>query len=438
MTTVSNLERRQERIEAALGLPQTILDAFTVTRGLGIRYLWVDALCIVQDSSKDWESEAVKMSSIYGGSMVSIAAELPTTCAEGFLTFAPEQDNPCTKYMMKITNAVQGGQKSNLYVWTQELCRCFVCRDIGELQKTQLAKRGWAYQERFLAPRILHFTGAQILWECRSRCGIPLEDASSLQNMDTLHKFPPLWGDMANLAFGATVDMAVTRSELRQIWYAEVVPEFCKRDLTQPADKLPAIAGVAKAFASRMGGDNLYAAGLWLDNIVAALSWNPLFAIKRPGFYRAPSFSWACTDGEVNWSYSGSSDVNPHISLKEHYFERVESFGCVTAGWIRLAGFIGHGTVQDKNFRCDKSGTSLGRAYFDDQRRMGATEGWQAVYLPIWSVPAGLFLLLLRPLDGKPGCFERIGHVTGVKADFAFMDETWLGQHCEKMSVKLF
>ncbi|KAH8888927.1 hypothetical protein GQ53DRAFT_748495 [Thozetella sp. PMI_491] len=232
--------------------------------------------------------------------------------------------------------------------------------------------------------------------------------------------------------------MKATRVELRRLWYAKVVPEFCKRDLTQPADKLPAIAGVAKAFASGMGGDDLYAAGIWLDDIVVALSWNPLFAIKRPGFYRAPSFSWACTDGEVNWPYNGSCEVIRHIALEGYHFERIETFGCVTAGWVTLAGFIGHGTVQDKNLRCDKSRTSLGRAYFDDVRSMGATEGWQAVYFPIWSLTDDLYLLLLRPLEGRPACFERIGHVIGVQADSTFMDEAWLEKHCERMSVTLF
>ncbi|KAH6696567.1 heterokaryon incompatibility protein-domain-containing protein [Leptodontidium sp. MPI-SDFR-AT-0119] len=81
-TTMSNIHRREERMEST-GLPQTLRDAFTVTRALGIRYLWVDALCIIQDSREDWELESSKMASIYSNSLVSVAAELSQHCLDG-------------------------------------------------------------------------------------------------------------------------------------------------------------------------------------------------------------------------------------------------------------------------------------------------------------------------------------------------------------------
>lgn len=55
-------------------LPPLFQDAIIITRQLGLRYLWIDSLCIIQDSLRDWETEAAKMASIYQNSYVTISA----------------------------------------------------------------------------------------------------------------------------------------------------------------------------------------------------------------------------------------------------------------------------------------------------------------------------------------------------------------------------
>lgn len=66
-------------------LPKTVADAITVTRGLKYQYLWVDSLCILQDSKDDWEDESVKMRQIYSNSICTICARSAETADEGFL-----------------------------------------------------------------------------------------------------------------------------------------------------------------------------------------------------------------------------------------------------------------------------------------------------------------------------------------------------------------
>ena len=66
-------------------LPATIQDAIIVTRKLGLRYLWVDALCIFQDSTSDKDAEIAKMDQIYQNARLTISAASAEKCQDGFL-----------------------------------------------------------------------------------------------------------------------------------------------------------------------------------------------------------------------------------------------------------------------------------------------------------------------------------------------------------------
>jgi hypothetical protein len=78
-------------------LPKTVSDAITVTKGLGYQYLWVDSLCIIQNSKADWEAESVKMGQIYRNSVCTICASSADTADVGFLTPRnPLLNLPCT------------------------------------------------------------------------------------------------------------------------------------------------------------------------------------------------------------------------------------------------------------------------------------------------------------------------------------------------------
>lgn len=136
-------------------LPQTFQDAVQVTRALGIRYLWIDALCIIQDSREDWFKEAAKMASLYAGAAVVISALEAASSTAGFLGKR--------RVPLAILNDKYGIQK--------------LLKDYNEyFEDCLLARRGWCMQERLLAPIILHFGRDQMYWECR-RC-VTSEDGS--------------------------------------------------------------------------------------------------------------------------------------------------------------------------------------------------------------------------------------------------------------------
>jgi hypothetical protein len=156
-TTRANVQNRYRRIELSQ-LPQTIRDAVEVTRSLGLDYLWVDALCIIQDDPEDCASEIAKMSSVYRGSTITISAASAKDCTEGFL-----QDRDLVRVYSSlfklpychdhVDNVARGSillSEHPIYDTHQEL----------------IDERAWTMQEHFLPLRLIRFGSKQTTWKC--------------------------------------------------------------------------------------------------------------------------------------------------------------------------------------------------------------------------------------------------------------------------------
>jgi hypothetical protein len=436
-TTQDNVEKRSKRLEAS-SLPQTLRDAFRVTRQLGIRYLWVDALCIIQNDPNDWATEAANMASTYENCLVSIAVELGSDCTAGFLRHTPEQQRFCVDCLIKISNRLTSGIMSNLYIWTPGICRCFYIRGIESLKKTPLSERGWTYQERYLSPRILHFIGAQIVWECRKVHGVSLERGLRLEDT-ILHRSPLTCGGVAKLGLQSV--NTVNRGKLREHWYYDIVPEYSRRMLSRKSDKLPAISGIAKSFRQR--SENVYFAGLWLGDISYSLSWCTEFVAKYPGFYRAPTFCWTSVDGNVFYPRGAREDLTHYVHTLDWYidFQGPDSYGCVIGGWIKIVGYLGNGIIQDGKLLNKKTDFILGHARFDANRYMGAHDGKLVKYLLLSTAAPGEFnvcrVLLLQQGGEKEFEIERIGLSVSGNMD-VHISHAWLAKHCIWTEFKLF
>jgi hypothetical protein len=131
-------------------LPRTFRDAVVVAKNLGMRYIWIDSLCIIQDDKKDWEYEAARMEQVFRGAYFTVAATSAKTSKDGFLT--PRQPRSFVE-LSKLS-----GKK------------LYVCRAIDNFYKDvelgDLNQRGWVLQERVLSRRSIHFSSTQIYWEC--------------------------------------------------------------------------------------------------------------------------------------------------------------------------------------------------------------------------------------------------------------------------------
>ena len=273
-------------------LPQNFQDAILVTRNLGIQYLWIDAACIIQNSPDDWAEQAPQMASIYSGSLLTISALEAPDSNSGFLGARPD------------SSPLLGTLKDR---YLRNYPKAF----LDVLDASVLNSRGWCAQERLMAPRVLHFTKEQMVWECSEGCyteGMPscpvlggsaFGSTSVQEVMDTTFQAIPTLG-------GADKD------EVRQKLYgwSRCVLEYSKRNHTYPSDKLPAIAGLAQRVSDiALGG---YFAGIWERNVFQGLLWHrayqavvtsvdqkePLLSLVED--YRAPSWSWAAYDGHIH------------------------------------------------------------------------------------------------------------------------------------------
>ncbi|KAF2006833.1 HET-domain-containing protein [Amniculicola lignicola CBS 123094] len=278
MTTHSNIDAHKESISFD-ALPKTHQDAVTLTRKLGIRYLWIDSLCICQNDGPEWERESAKMHSIYANAYLTIAATGTAHDYDGFLTKRPDVEYTQFPYTSK------DGQKGTLNAFSIPPKYVANPSDYTSLSNEPLTKRGWALQERSLSPRILHFASDQMCYECYhhfiSEDGLRVQGRSSGIHED--------W-----------VPTAESGIPYRGSWaWHQMLRAYYPRALTKRSDKLPAVSGIAKTIEERTG--DTYVAGLWRSQMIEGLIWQSMGShsgkTSRPPEYRAPTWSWASIDG---------------------------------------------------------------------------------------------------------------------------------------------
>lgn len=164
-TLSSNLHHMMSAIPLD-SLPQNFREAIVTVRVLSLRYLWIDALCIVQDSREDWEMEAARMGEYYGSAFLTLAATSAKASIDGFLARSP--------WPWPIVS--MPGDVENFSNVQQKVCFRYQPDPpkylrIEAIDKSTWNTRGWTYQERLLSTRILHFASGRLFWECRNSEG---------------------------------------------------------------------------------------------------------------------------------------------------------------------------------------------------------------------------------------------------------------------------
>ncbi|KAI1733869.1 HET-domain-containing protein [Xylaria scruposa] len=297
-------------------LPQNFQDAIWLTHQLGIHFLWIDSLCIVQDDPKDWAQESAMMYNVYNNSFITIAASRAAHSSEGFLGKRVE------KSYVPVPFHCQG-------IFGEVLAFAL---PLGHVEKPErsvlmenepLSCRGWALQERYVSRRILHFASDQIFFECEKYC--------VAESTFKRRKYPNPLGTALSGGF-----KNMHESRCLELWY-DLVEMYSMRKLTQSDDKLPALSGLAAYFSrQRSVKSNQYIAGLWSDDIIRGLCWQCEPRGIRPTKYRAPTWSWTSLDGRVQCIKSRMNELvvvqNIHVDLESPS----RSFGQVLGGWISM------------------------------------------------------------------------------------------------------
>lgn len=282
-------------------LPRTFQDSFQIATRLGVHFLWIDALCIIQDSEADWNIESAKMPYIYSRALFCIAADSSPSASGGCFNDADLPSQPAENPLV-LRCANRDGEESLFYFYEDATGR-YAPKTI---ETAPVAQRGWTFQERILSPRILHYTSEQVFWECRKEYIAQDGTSTWLQEGDP---YPSM-----TVAARVVYDRQ-DPWHLYQDWYP-MVQEFTARQLTYNKDKLPALSGVARAYHT--GLKCQYIAGLWEYKLGFGLSWQRSDSAPLAQIFRPNSFSWASIDGAVWWGavVSGSDEPGFPPTLK--------------------------------------------------------------------------------------------------------------------------
>ncbi|KAF4456489.1 HET-domain-containing protein [Fusarium austroafricanum] len=274
-------------------LPKTFRDAIDLTRGVGIKYLWIDSLCIIQDDDSDWDHEAKKMASVYRRAALVIAAADAHDSTDGlFLARRPKPE----VFHLPITSS-RGHVMST----------CFVAetspQSIDWGIRGPLRERGWAFQEWYLARRLAFFTSTGIKWKCQR------QEINERGNAVKLE-----------------LDESVSWLHCLEI--------YSEKKLTVSSDRITALLGIAAELTKKTEDSFREDLGIWEKSLAIQLLWKQL---EEPrGELSLPSWCWAAAGGKKDWmvKFGGRSRLQTTFdgitqAAKPTHSQAVSASGCL-------------------------------------------------------------------------------------------------------------
>lgn len=280
-TTKSTLAKFSEEILAE-SIPPTFAEAMQIARSLDIPYIWIDSLCIVQDDLGDWEKEASQMDKIYAGSQLTIAAAQSSDSSKGCFN-APDED---PKNQDVVFRAQIGGLRD-----TTVLAR-FYESDVRNrvTSRNILSSRAWVLQEQLLSPRFVSCMQPEVHWQCQATH--KTESGLSFGLLDE--------------ADGTVMGRFPRRVPQTSLWlhraWEQVVENYTGRHLTYELDRVPAIAGILRHFASAL--DDVPILGLWKSTLARDMAWLRMSDRRaQPVDPRLPSWTWLSCPGEASLTF---------------------------------------------------------------------------------------------------------------------------------------
>jgi hypothetical protein len=322
VTTFENIASRLEEIDLA-ELSQVMRDAIEIVLGLGYRYLWIDALCIIQDSADDWLSEASKMSSVFSGAVVTLAVadsedqsqgifrERPARCMRPFhvpwLKAIPHRDRTHIDgegkyYVFPKTNLVGGGTRT----------------------KGTLDTRGWVLQEQLLSKRILYYDKGEIYWDCITVSAS--ESSPILASLLDVTNPDEIWAlKLIRRTIARSVNSDALRKRISDAWL-EIIKNYSARVLTKQSDRLIALKGIIEPLEAILG--EALVAGMWRENLWLQLTWWMNASTAGHGTtngFPAPSWSWLSTQERVYYHNSLLGE-HPETQAAAYNFAGLQPF----------------------------------------------------------------------------------------------------------------
>ncbi|RDL40024.1 uncharacterized protein BP5553_00003 [Venustampulla echinocandica] len=449
--TLENRDDLKQAIPPFGGL-KTFEDAVNIARQLGLWYLWIDSLCIVQNSKEDWLAQSAQMSNVYKYSFCNITATSATSDLEGcffnrslnqvylnplYIDFTDDlSSNSLDEPHLIIAvpsrkdspRSLEGRyellQKGAIWAWREDITLAAVNR------------RAWVVQERLLAPRVLHFSKTQLYWECAELqasesfpFGQPMEQESDYKAQTSFAT------EAKQYMAGDSTDAQVA-SEARKLAFStwgHAVRAFTSAELTYNSDKLIAISAIAREMKLLM--KCRYLAGHWETDLIHQLAWiglppgggyrQPSTSTQSGGLpdeYCAPSWSWASSNQCIDIFRQMSNDpLKP--ALAEVIAVQIElstddEMGQVKGGYVKLRGHMVEfqlGSVREEDL--SKMYVTLDNDDAGDTLEISALSS-VFPHKTIWFMPIEaegsppypmLTCLAIDKVEDQIGTFRRIG-----------------------------
>jgi hypothetical protein len=266
--------------------------------------------------------------------------------------------------------------------------------------------RGWVLQEEILSPRVLNFEPSQTYFR-----------TSLVEKYES----------------GSVVEAFKSKKLLHPEKWSTLVGEYCKLSLTKESDKLPALSGLAHEYQIRW--NDQYLAGLWRNELWRQLQWYVFSSNanlpRRPSTYRAPSWSWACVDGQQYVFFVWIESEK--LSYIEIFCASTEPSGCDLLGAVKSGILVLRGMLLNGRRREDKysvpTTSSAYAFYYTNVENREVRLGGITCDIALEDAPgggdeevtllclSGNFALVLRPVAGFEAIYERIGAIT-VRVQF--------------------
>ncbi|KAL2072032.1 hypothetical protein VTL71DRAFT_11375 [Oculimacula yallundae] len=334
-------------------LSKTFQEAITLTRQLGIRYIWIDSLCIIQGDATDWNAEAARMGDIYKNAYVTLAATASSSGSGGLLV-----QQECDSFDITV---LENGA-SNLVPLKAWLIPKNRYRGENEaLVSDPLSLRAWAFQERLLSRRIVHFCSNELIWECKTdhvcRHGGSARVAKSPRTM-----------------FNDLVSQKSLATDGKR--WSDIVEWYTSLLLTYEQDRLPALSGIA----AQLFNSSNYLAGLSKEDLLFGLCWRVddkkrLQVVSK--LTGAPSWSWASVNSPVSWldtGYKPEMESDTLVIAVSCQPDDKNPYGTLSTGSLVLSGRTLDATLTFKNTTKTSRGLELSTPFIDgNQPWVGVT-----------------------------------------------------------------
>jgi hypothetical protein len=348
--TTENLDEFRKGLNYDL-LPPTFRDAVQITRKLGIPYLWIDSVCIIQKGSlhkADWNRHVREMASIYSNCVINIAASHAADSNGGCFSNPSELANPIVIPSPNIDHSLvpQAISRGPGSLWMLDCTEVLLYPKPG---LSVLNGRAWVYQERLLSPRIVHYERNDVYWECYESYKsalfpegpkhFPFRKPMFLQDVPLfdwrLSENGPS-GPLSGMGHYSPFFFWGGSSSLFHNWGA-IVHFFSSCRLTRQSDKFPAIAAIAQRLSVQTG--EKYVAGFFKSLLPRALLWRDHSDGIYSEEYVAPTWSWASVTGTITWAFQAAADLR--CQPRKHSInlvDKLNEFGQISWGSLELEG----------------------------------------------------------------------------------------------------